>query len=264
MAFGIWLSQTTHPTTRYDVASTVSGVAHRLAAVVDAGDEQRAAKVAMQAGAQLPPDVLAALRGHRVQVDPYQTALVWAYDLRWGPSEVWALYSSYTAWLDDANAASISRPSGPERILVNTRAPAVGGRDPDFESPAYQLAKLCRWRVVAAGGRWRVLASGPDRCGTAEPLGTVRFADGEQIAVPAARHAGSIVTVRLRWDTGLSDRLAALLFKPFEEQHVSLDGHRYSLVVRTAGQPLVVTGTTRIAVDHAGEAVFEEIPTQTP
>lgn len=258
VTYGIWESGTSRPV-RYDVVATASHVAGHIRDAFDPGPVRRSAQADQQRMYAIPPDVLAALQGHRVQVDAYSTAAVWAYDLRWGPSAVWALYTSYTPWLDDENAASISRSTGPDRILRDTRHPTIDGRAGQLESPAYQLAELCRWRVLVTSPAWQVLAPGPDRCDPAVPRGSVRLVPGRSVAVPAAS-PGSIMTVRLRLDVDSRTRWASLLFKPRTERHLTLDDRRYRLVVANAGQPLVVTGTRLLTVDLPGEAVFEEVP----
>lgn len=258
IAYGVWESENTS-ISRYNVVATSGDVLGHLRDLTNPDPVRRKAHADLQRGYALPADVQAALQGHRVQVDPYQTAVVWAHDLRWGPSAVWALYTSYTPWLDDANAVSITRTSGPERILRDTQRPAIDGRFAAHESPAYQLTQLCRWHVVLTSGRWQVLAPGPSRCESAVARGSARVVAGRAVAVPAAA-PGSIMTVRLRLDLDTRTRLASLLFKPSTERHLMLDGRRYRLVVANAGQPLNVTGVRTLTVDLPGEAVFEEVP----
>jgi hypothetical protein len=260
---------------RYDPVDRVSAVSDHLRDAVHPGPSREQGRTALKAALPLPPDVLAALKGHRVQVDPYNTAVLWAYGLQWGPSEVWALYSSYTPWLDDHNAASISRSSGPERILRYGGTGAVDGRVPDLESPRYQLTEQCRWQTEVTEGLWQVLKPGPDRCGQPVSLSSVRFRARQKLVVPKPTHPGSIVTVRLVLDQATSTKLWTLAFKPRTERHLNLDGRWHRLVVANAGQPLLLTvpaglpggarnfaplSTTSLAVDLPGEAFFEEVP----
>jgi hypothetical protein len=260
---------------RWNPADRFSTVADDVGAVFHPGPTREDARTALRQALPLPPPVLSALQGHRVQVDPYNTGLLWAYDLDWGPSEVWALYSSYTPWLDDHNAASISRSSGPERILRYGGTAAVDGRSPDLESPRYELTEQCRWSTEVVSGLWQVLKPAPNRCGAPTSLGSVRFTSRQKLVVPAPRNPGSIVTVRLQLDVPASTKLWTLAFKPRTERHINLGGRWYRLVVANAGQPLVlrlpngVPGGARsfaplsaatLAVDLPGEAFFEEVP----
>ena len=267
LAFAVWQTHTADPGSRYDLAGNVGRLADRLRLVADARAAQDDGRTAMQAEFQVPREVEDALRGHRVQVDPYDTSVAWAYGLRWGPSSVWALYSAYTPWLDERNAASLGTADGPDRILRHTGAWAVDARLPAFDSPRYQLTELCRWRRVVQAGAWEVLERGPDRCAAPTTLGTATLVPGAPVAVPPARTAGAVVTVRLQLDLPWGYRLATALFKPWRPRYVTLDGAPYRLVVATAGAPLVLsapsdrqfparTGTLR--VDLPGTAVFEE------
>jgi hypothetical protein len=259
---------------RYDPLDRVSAVGDHVQAALDPGPSREDARAALRENLALPPAVLQALEGHRVQVDPYNTAVLWAYGLHWGPSEVWALYSSYTPWLDDHNAASISRTSGPERILRYAGAAAVDGRVADLESPRYQLTEQCRWRTEVTEGLWQVLKPAANRCGAPVALSSVRFAARQKLVVPKPKHPGSIVTVRLVLDQAASTKLWTLAFKPRTERHLNLSGQWHRLVVANAAQPLLLTvpaglpggarsfaplSTTSLAVDLPGEAFFEEV-----
>lgn len=262
------------PTRAYDLAGNVARLSDRVALVADAGSTQAGAKRRIARVLQVPDPLLHRLPGHRVQVDPWDTGAVWAYDLRWGPTAVWAGYSDYTPWLDDRDAASLSGPQAPDRVLRRLTAGAIDSRAPQLETPAHQLALACRWREVASYGVWQLLAPGPDRCGTPRPLGRVRLVPGEPVVVPRPTSPGSVVTVRLQLDLPLSYRLEALLLKP-TSRFVTLDGKRQRLVVADAGQPLLLDvpsglvgtlagpyglTTTTLAVDLPGTAVFEERP----
>ena len=278
LAFSLWQTGTVHPAESYDLAGNVGRLANRVHLVVDAAPTQERARVALKQAFDVPPAVVEALRGHRVQVDPWDTGVLWAYGLRWGPSSVWALYSGYTPWLDDANARSLSATGGPDRILRALGPAAVDGRVANFESPAYQLEELCRWRQVLREGRWQVLERGPDRCAPPTLLSSVTLMPGHPVTVPAPRTPGSVVTVRLSLRTPLSYRLQALLFKPWVRHRVTLNGTARHVVVATLGQPLVLVvpeaesplaglpgsglpfAVTTIATDLPGTAVFEEHP----
>lgn len=273
LAFGVGQTHTTHPRHSYDLAGNVSRLANRLHLVVDAKATQERGRAMIDQDFQVPRDVQAALRGHRVNVDPWDTSAIWVYGLRWGPSSVWALYSSYTPWLDDHNAASLSASTAPDRILRRSGIGSIDNRNPAFESPSYQLAELCGWRQVVRSGHWQVLERGPDRCAAPTLLGVVKLVPGQPVTVPSPRTAGAVVTVRLQLDTTLRYKLESALFKPSMPRFMTLDGTSRRLVVATAGQPLVLLSppglpglpdlfrphdTRSITVDVPGTAVFEE------
>lgn len=266
------------PTRGYDLAGNVVRLSDRLSLVVDARSAQYRAKRSVQRVYRVPEPLLRLLPGHRVHVDPWDTAAVWAYDLRWAPTAVWAGYSAYTPWLDERDAASLRGAHAPDFVLRRVDAGAIDNRAPQLETPAYQLELTCRWRQVAAYGVWQLLEPGPDRCGTPTPLGSVRLVPGQPVVVPRPTRPGALVTVRLRLDRPLSYRLEGLLLKP-TSRYVTLDGVRQRLVVATSAQPLMLDvpagligtlaapyglTTTTLAVDLPGTAVFEERSVASP
>lgn len=187
----------------------------------------------------VPAAVLALLRGHTVQVDPWETAAVFAYHLQWRPVYAWHLYAAYTPVLDADNARSITESDAPERIL---RMPAVSidSRAAAFESPAYQLAVACRYRPILSAGGWQVLARGRDTCQRQMDRGSATARPGDDIAVPQPLAAGDLIVARLRLGRSLGQRLATAVFKPTQESHIDLGGSSHRLVVTTAAQPLVL------------------------
>ena len=279
IAYGDQVSDTTRFTDRYALASNVHTLANRLHLVVDPAPAQRQGRSDLRERFALPAPVLSALRGHRVHVDPYDTALLYGYDLRWGPTAVYAGYTSYTPWLDSRNAASLSGRTAPDRVLRYRGSKAIDARYALFESPRYQLALQCRWRPAVTSGLWQVLEPGPDRCATSSSLGSTSFRAGQAIPVPAARRPEGIVTVSLRLDVPLMDRLEGLLFKPWPQRYLQLNGTRYRLVVATADGPLVLRlpeagpgapdtfgpkDVRTIVLPFSGTATFTELHPVTP
>lgn len=173
----------------------------------------------------LPDDVRSELEGHTVHVDPYETAVAHAYpDLDWHPAPVFQSYLAFTPYLDDRNAAFLRGDDRPERLL---RRPTqtIDQRFPRFESPAAMLEVICRYREVATGGEWQVLAAEPDRCGELEALEQHEVRLGDTIEVPQLDDA--IVVARF---SGLADgpvdRVRGLLHKP-RELYMALNDHNF-------------------------------------
>jgi hypothetical protein len=186
----------------------------------------------------VPPDQLALLRGHTVDVVPMATAAVWTYGLKWQPEPILQWYMAYDGRLDQFNADAIAD-HGAERIL-RSRPWAVDGKEPAFEAPASYLAMLCHYRELAADSSWEVLARTANRCGEPRRLATVEARAGERITIPTAG-PGELVYARVHFDRPVLDRLESLVFKPVHLPHVTLDGtqdHRF--IPATADGPLVV------------------------
>jgi hypothetical protein len=253
LAYGIWQTGTTRLGDSWNLAANAARTADRVGLVLHAGSEQEAGRRELVKSFSLPAPVLQAVQGHAVHVDPYDTAVVWAYDLRWSPSAVWAGYSSYTPWLDERNAASLAHV---DRVLRRTHAGAIDARDPRWESPRYQLELLCRWHVVSEAGGWQVLAPGPNRCGAPERLSTLHVRAGQPITVPD----GPLVTMRLQLDLPRGYGLESLLFKPRVPRFARVDGRLTRLVYATAGEPLVVSGSHTVVLPLSATVVLERIP----
>lgn len=211
---------------------------HRLAERVDR------ARAQLQRRYALSPTTLAALAGHSVHIYPMEAGVAWAYpQLDWQPLPVFQAYTAYTAGLDAANAAMLSGPNAPERILAS--AVAIDGRDPGWESPAARLAMACHYTELGIDGRWQVLARVPNRCGPAQSLGTVDIVAGQAIPVPTPVGPDELVVARIDGlDTPLAYRVRSQLSK-LPVVTAVLDGKAsYRLVPGTAGDGLVLSAPT--------------------
>jgi hypothetical protein len=187
---------------------------------------------------KVEPRLLALVRGHTVNVDPWELDVMWAYRLRWRPAPTLQSYSAYTPWLDHRSADVLASDDAPERILRHRDA--VDGRVQQFDPPAGVVAMLCRYREVGSGGRWQVLARGPDRCGRRRPLATVVAPPGRAVAVPDPGPGRAVVVEIEGVEPQGLERVRALLHRP-AERRVRLDGGRdFRLVPATAGDGLLV------------------------
>jgi hypothetical protein len=210
----------------------------------------QATRQGLQAGFGVPPDVLAAVAGRTVHVDPFEAGVATAYPtFTWRPVPIYQSYQAYTPYLDELNADRLRSADRPERILRHyesrtgggrTVVYALDGRNYWFESPAATVERLCRYREVVASGDWQVLADTGHACGTVTPLGGRTVALGETVDVPTAPSADSFVLVRITGlDAGLLGRLRVALWRA-PESFVVLDGGRYRLVPATATTGLVL------------------------
>lgn len=184
---------------------------------------------------RVDPVVLAAIGDRTVHVDPWEISAVWAYGLRWLPAPVLQSYSAYTPWLDDLHAEGLTA----DVVLRPLRPPAVDGRVPAFESPAYVLALVCSYRAEVAGERWRLLARVPWRCGEAVRVRSVRARAGESVVVPEPSSPDRLVYARLHLSVPVPVRVRDLLLKSPPDRIV-LDGRSYRFVRGTAAQPHVL------------------------
>lgn len=213
--------------------------------------DMRAARKAQRDQYAVDPAALAALQGRTVHVDPWETSVIWAYpELRWQPLPVFQSLSAYTTALDEQNADALAGADGPERILREMPG-AFDGRNPDFESPAANMAMLCNYRQLTTGNRWQVLGRGPPRCGAPVPAGSARVKAGEWVNVPASASAApELVFARVRGvDSSLLTRAAALVYKAPETYMETDDGSRFRLVPETAEGPLLMAAPAEIGLN---------------
>jgi hypothetical protein len=185
-----------------------------------------------------PPSVLALVRGHSVDVVPYETSIAWAYGLDWRPEPLLQQYTATDATLDRFNADRIER-SGAARVLRHQEQ-TVDGKDPLFEAPQTFMALLCSYRELLSVGPWDVFGRSRDRCRSPRHLGTVDTGPGQAVAVPPSPGVDDVVFARIWIHPTLSQRIATLLFKRLHAPRIELDGGGYRLVAATATGPLIL------------------------
>jgi len=215
------------------------------------GAEIRAARQAQRDKYNLDPVTMAALRGRTVHVDPLQASVMWAYpELAWRPLPVFQSINAVTPVLDQLNADALTGPHGPERILREVLV-GLDNRNPDFESPAANLAMLCNYRELTAGDRWQVLGRVPSRCGAAVPVGSVRAKAGDRVQVPAPPvGTPALLLARVHGvDASALSAAAALVYKTPETYMETDDGNRFRLVPETAGHPLFMAGPPELGLN---------------
>ncbi|MFV0493654.1 hypothetical protein [Mycobacterium sp.] len=114
------------------------------------------AKAGQRAAYDVPNRIIEAIGSKTVHVDPYQTSVVWAYDLAWRPAPMFATYSAYTPELDKLNADTLA--DGPDFVLsrVSGTSPAIGidNRLAVQESPLYSRALLCDFTLTGVENHW--------------------------------------------------------------------------------------------------------------
>ena len=205
----------------------------------------------LQSHFAVPPEMLAAIAGHSVNIDPVAEGVATAYPgFTWRPQPIFQSYSAYTTYLDQLNADQLRSPARPERILRQVDAPgsqggrsiapAIDGRFYWFEAPEATIERLCRYREVGANGGWQLLADTGRACGVPQPISTVTAQPGESVTVPPAPGPDDIVAVRVHGiGQGLTARLRSVLWKA-PISRVVLDGFGYRLVPGTAPDGLVL------------------------
>lgn len=202
---------------------------------------------------RLDPKTLALLRGRKVDVEPWEAAVAWAYHLDWQPLPVIQGYQAYTSPLDELNAEALAGENRPTAILrQNTRAFAgtidasIDDRYGPWDPPAAARAMLCHYRPVRTTERWQVLYPVADRCGAPRLLGRVEADTGAAVPVPPAPD-GEVVFARVE---GLGveglETLRTVLYRA-RDRWATVDGrHSWRLVPATAADGLILGAGERV------------------
>ena len=200
--------------------------------------EQRSQRALRQAYA-LDGGTRAAIGRHTVQIDPYDTAVAWAYGLTWDPVPVFQLYAAYTPALDRADADALTGSGAPERIL-RARHGSIDNRYPAFEAPRYVLAELCNYRQERLTTSWQLLRHTDPRCGPVRVTATVEVQPGQTVRVPEPSRPDAIVVASLHLPQRLLDTLIGTVFRPPRASMIELDGVSWRLVPANVQGPLIM------------------------
>lgn len=223
--------------------------------------EREAARQALRALHAIPSPVIEALRGRSVHVDPYETSVVWAYDLRWRPVPVFQDYSIFTNALDRTNADAYASARAPERVLRHGGA-RIDGHSPEGEGPEQFVAMICRYRQQVGATGWQVLARTPSsRCGPERPLSSVTAPAGQDVPVPSAPSPDDLVVARIHVSTPLTERLRTFLYKPRELPEVVLsNGYAFRMPAALLAGPLMVRAPATLGwADYAAGFQFDTL-----
>jgi hypothetical protein len=223
----------------YRPGARLGTAADEVDALFHSGREISEGKAVVRDQLGLDDATLRLLRGHTVDVQPYETSAVWAYELEWRPQPLIQSYVALDHELDRFNARALAS-RGAERILLQQQQPALDGRHPLYLAPESSLVILCRYRQLHVQGEWETLGRAGDRCGPSRRLRSVDADQGERVAVPQTSGADELVYARIHIRKTLKQRLADFVFKTIDAPGIVLDGATYRLVSDVAQGPLIL------------------------
>jgi len=206
----------------------------------------------------LSNEMLTNLRDSSVQVDPFETTLVWAYSLRWKPVPIFQTYQAYAPGLDDVNTKALNQRSTSEVVLLEASAVKnINDRLSLWTPPRYQLALTCSWELVLRDGRWEEWRRTDRDCGSPENISTSSVAANQTVEIPRASASELVVatfkpTASL---TGFLTRAFQFLYKPLDRFEITLDDVTYQQPRSFDGSPLIVSCPPDSAVTNRYEAV---------
>jgi hypothetical protein len=223
----------------YRPSARLGTMADEVDAVFHGGREISQARAVVRGELKLDRTTIRLLRGHTVDVQPYETSAVWGYGFAWRPQPLVQSYVALDHELDRFNAHALAS-RGPERILVQQELPALDGRHPLYLAPESTLVILCRYRQLHVHGGWETLGRAGDRCGTSRPLRSVEADQGEKVPVPTASSNDEVVYARIHIKKTLKRRLADLVFKTIDQPGVVINRQTYRIVSDVMRGPVIL------------------------
>lgn len=263
-----------------DKASTWIDDANLLTSKVVFDRKADVARNEAQAIYGLSEEMVGWLRSSPAQIDPFETTLIWAYDLPWRPLPVFQPHV-YTPLLDEANTKALASRNPNDTILIDTEW--VGNLDfrlSLWTSPRYQLELTCSWVPIKRDGRWEQWAKGTtgDQCGTSEVVSSEQIDANQKVAIPNADIDSFLVAV-YESDPSISELLSNgfnLLYKPLDILTVQLGDREIRQPRAFSGDPLIVScpanspatdrykavcpSPSTITFSESGTLRFERIP----
>lgn len=130
----------------------------------------------------IPPRLIATLRGHTVNVLPWDISLILDNHLRWDPVPEPQTYLAYTQYLDRIDTVQLASSDGASRLVVSLID--IYGRYLFWDPPAVWDTVISRYRCLATTGISAVLARRAPRIGTPRFLSQTTASFGEWVDVP--------------------------------------------------------------------------------
>lgn len=231
----------------------VENARHEARVLVDGSARERlivVSKAAIRKDLALDLATIGLLRGHTVDVEPYETSAIWAYNLPWRPQPLIQSYMATDHALDVFNAEALAT-RGPQRILRHDDRAFLNGKHQLFVAPESQLVLVCHYRQLRARGRWEVLGRAGNRCGRTAALGSVKARPGQSVSVPAPPNSNDLVFARIQAEPTLEQKLASIFLKPFRFPQITVGSQRYRLVADVARGPLILRVPTSAGIARA-------------
>ena len=201
------------------------------------------ARRAAQQAYGLSPKMLEALRDSSIQVDPFETTLVWAYELPWKPVPIFQTYHVYANDLDEFNTEALSRRGAGDAVLINSDyVENIDGRLSLWTPPRYQLSLTCSWSLEYRDGSWEKWVKAEDRCGSPELITSKSVVSNERVPIPLGS-VDSLVVAKFESSSSndLISRAVDLLYKPLYEFKVQLGDRLIREPRALRGAPLIVS-----------------------
>jgi hypothetical protein len=182
------------------------------------------------------------LRGHTVNVLPWDISLVVNNHLRWDPLPEPQTYAAYTEYLDRLDATQLASSAGASRLVVSLLD--IDDRYVLWDPPTVWETVLSRYECLATTGISAILARRPAIIGSQHPLARARTQFGRWLSVPATSVPYEFARVKIANSLeGVAFELALRQTAVFVNLRLS-NGHHVGpirLVVGTTGDGLYLS-----------------------
>ena len=168
---------------------------------------------------------------------PWDTALLYAYDLKWTPRPVIQTYAAYAAEIEKKDAAFLASGKAPEQLLFSYKF--LDDRYLPYDMPATfrVLLEKYEFSTMSPEGEFALLTKKSSSAPPQEPalLSTGEYSLGQDILVPQVE--GGRVYARVEINPTPLGRLANLAYKtpPLNVTFETKDGSRTHALVRALG-----------------------------
>lgn len=141
------------------------------------------------------------LGNKKVDIFPWDIALLWAYNISWSPRPVIQSYSAYTQYLDNLNAQHFSKDKAPDAILYSFKS--IDERYPLFDEPSTFASILNNYTLVGRSGEFLLLSYKPEKNLQLieEKLGSVMVEPGQPIKIPQYKSGSVFGHIELKYST---------------------------------------------------------------
>jgi hypothetical protein len=196
--------------------------------------------VAARSAYPLSNETIAMLRGHTVDVLPWDFSLAYVYGLQWDPAPVFQSYSAYTPYLDEVNARHYTSPGSPDFVLYTWED--LDGRDPFFDEPLAFMALVCNYKLVGNDSQFFILQRNSNACGSSELMSAQEVSFDQPVCVPTSQ---TPVIARVFIESSWFGVVAGLAYKipdvTIQLQYSNGQWENHRLVVATAADGLLLS-----------------------
>jgi hypothetical protein len=189
----------------------------------------------------LSENTVTMLRGHTVDILPWDDSLAYVYGLQWNPAPMFQTITAYTPYLDGVNARHYSSGNTPDFVLY--RPEAKDGRYPFFDEPLALMALACNYVHVGNDASFFILQRrSSDVCDHMDLLAIDEIKFGQPIQVPTIAQTPVIACVYL--ENSWLGMISTFLYQ-VPKVMINLEfnnglSQNYTLVVATASDGLLL------------------------